>query len=284
MLKVKCGLHNHQLAETLLGHSYVGRLSEEEKKLVHEMTRNNVKPRNVLLTVKGRDKENLSTIRHIYNERQRYRSSQRGPRTEMQNLLNLVHRDRYVSWHRKQEGLDVVKDIFWAHADSVHLLNTFNTVIILDSTYKTNKYRLPLLEIVGVTSTELTFTVGFAYMDSEGEENYVWALEKLRELYVLDESVPQVVVTDRDLALMNAVAFVFPTSQNLLCLFHIGKNVYAKCKKLVSDKKKIEVVKDAWNSVVYATDEELYEQRLMSFQDVCAGNLSNIVIFVIVFV
>jgi len=43
----------------------------------------------------------------------------------------------------------VVSDLFWTHADAVKLLNSFNIVFLMDSTYKTNKYRLSLLEIVG---------------------------------------------------------------------------------------------------------------------------------------
>ena len=44
---------------------------------------------------------------------------------------------------------------------------------------------------------------------------------------------PTVIVSDRDLALMNAIKFVFPEACNLLCRFHINKNVKAKCKMLV---------------------------------------------------
>ena len=53
----------------------------------------------------------------------------------------------------------------------------FPTALILDSTYKTNKYRLPLLDMIGVTSTEKTYYVGFAFLESENEENVTWTLE-----------------------------------------------------------------------------------------------------------
>ena len=43
-------------------------------------------------------------------------------------------------------------------------------------------------------------------------------------------------MTDRDLALMNAVKTIFPESTNLLCRFQIDKNVKAKCKILVGKK------------------------------------------------
>ena len=47
-----------------------------------------------------------------------------------------------------------------------------------------------------------------------------------------------VIVIDRDLALMNAVKTVFPECTNLLCKFHIEKNVKAKYKSLIGKKKK----------------------------------------------
>ena len=50
-------------------------------------------------------------------------------------------------------------------------------------------------------------------------------------------ALPVVIVTDRDLSLMNAVKTVFPDATNLLCRFHIDRNVKAKCKTLVAQKK-----------------------------------------------
>ena len=49
-------------------------------------------------------------------------------------------------------------------------------------------------------------------------------------------SYPKVVVSDRDIALMNAINVVFPKASNLLCRFHIDKNVKAKCKMIVHPK------------------------------------------------
>jgi len=48
-------------------------------------------------------------------------------------------------------------------------------------------------------------------------------------------------VIDRYLELMNAVKNVFPECTNLLCRFHINKNVKAKCKSLIGKKKCLEV-------------------------------------------
>ena len=95
----------------------------------------------------------MTTIKQVYNARYLYRKSERGDRTEMQQLMMLVERDMYINWSRFEERKNVVQDLFWTHPDSVKLLNAFNIVLMMDSTYKTNRYRMPLFEVVGATST-----------------------------------------------------------------------------------------------------------------------------------
>ncbi|XP_058783103.1 uncharacterized protein LOC131657758 [Vicia villosa] len=67
----------------------------------------------------------------------------------------------------------IVRDIFWTHSESIKLFNKFPNVLIIDSTYKTNKYLLSLLKIISVTSTEKSFSVGFAFLESEKEVNVI---------------------------------------------------------------------------------------------------------------
>jgi hypothetical protein len=91
------------------------------------------------------------------------------------------------------------------------LFNLLPIVVVMDSTYKTNKYGLPLLEFVGITSTGKTFSIAFAFMMSEKENNFVWTLERCRDLLKFQDH-PRIVVADRDLALMNTIDRVFPMS------------------------------------------------------------------------
>jgi len=103
----------------------------------------------------------------------------------------------------------------------IKLFNTFSSVLVLDSTYKTNKYCLLLLELVGNTSTQLTFSIGFAYVMSDKEDNVSWALERCCELLHSKAIYPKVIVTDRDNALMNVVDTIFPEVTAMLCEYHI---------------------------------------------------------------
>ena len=131
---------------------------------------------------------------------------------------------------------DIIHAIFWSHLDAIKLSNACNLVFIIDSTYKTNSYRLPLLGIVGVTPIGMTFSATFSYLEGERLNNVVWALERFRGIFLRRVALPGVIVTDRDLTLMNVMKIVFPKSTNLLRRFHIDKSVKAKCKTLVGQK------------------------------------------------
>jgi len=109
------------------------------------------------------------------------------------------------------------------------MLNTFPAVLFMDSTYKTNTYRMPLFEIVGVTSTKMMYSVEFAFLSFEQDTDFTWALEMLVGLLTSTLNMPKVVVTDRDTALLNVVDKVLPEADRILCYFHIEKNVKAKC-------------------------------------------------------
>ncbi|XP_052730513.1 uncharacterized protein LOC108324532 [Vigna angularis] len=148
VLKVMCGHHNHELAETLVGHPYAGRLNTSEKSLL----------------------------------------------------------DKYIHWSRCADDSEVVTDLFWTHPDA------------------------------------------------------------LKGLFLTSEGGPKVIVIDRDLALMNAIANVFPESYQMLCRFHILKNVKAKCKMLVHSTEVWEVLMDAWENVMDCVDESLFAEYVNGFQ------------------
>ncbi|KAL5150151.1 Protein FAR1-RELATED SEQUENCE 5 [Glycine soja] len=258
MMKLICGIHNHELAKSL-----------DEKKIIADMTKSMVKPKNILLTLKEHNANSCTTIKQTYNARNAYCSSIKGANTEMQHLIKLLEHDQYIHWHRLKDEV-VVRDLFWCHPDAVKLCNACHLVFCIDNTYKTNRYRLPLLDFVGVTPTAMTFSAGFAYLEAERINNIVWALERFRGLFLRNGRLPIVIVTNRDLTLMNAVKTVFPECTNLLCRFHIDKNVKAKCKSLIGQKNAWDYVMDNWGTLVDYPSEHQFAESLQKFQIACS--------------
>ena len=48
----------------------------------------------------------------------------------------------------------------------------FPDLIMMDNTYKTNHFRMPFFNIIGITNTNSTFNIVFALLDSEEEGEY----------------------------------------------------------------------------------------------------------------
>ncbi|XP_058774421.1 protein FAR1-RELATED SEQUENCE 5-like [Vicia villosa] len=190
-------------------------------------------PRYIVAALKDRDSENLTSVTQVYTAKATYRTSKRGALTEMQMLLSFIHKEKYMCWTRNRDNSDVVADTFWTHLDYVKLLNMFHLVLIFDCTYKTNMYQIQLLKIVGVTPTNLTFSVAFAHLEHERKENFTWALEKLKNLFSSKILPLKVVVTNGELALMNAMEYVFPYATHMLRSFRISKNVSIKYREYV---------------------------------------------------
>ncbi|KAH1242295.1 PKS-NRPS hybrid synthetase [Glycine max] len=209
MVKLIYGVHNHELTKSFV-HPFA-----DEKIVVADMTKSMV-PINILLTLKEHNANSYTTIKQIYNARHAYRSSIRGSNTEMQQLMMLFDRDKYIHRHRMKDE-NVVRDLFWSHPDAVKLTNSYNLVFLIGSTYKTNRYKLSLLDIIGVTPIGTTFSAAFAYLEGEHLNNVVWALQRFWGLFVKVDALPGVIVTDRYLSLMNAVKTIFPNATNLWC-------------------------------------------------------------------
>ena len=121
---------------------------------------------------------------------------------------------------------------------------------------------MPFLEIVGFTSTWKNYTVAGAFLSSETEKNYSWAVDQLRQLCGIAEVNPTCIVTDREKALMNPLDCMFPSAMHILCRRHIQKNIEARAKLLLRDKKQATLFTNACLGLFSQTTIHGYESEL----------------------
>ena len=69
------------------------------------------------------------------------------------------------------------------------LLRRFPTVIFIDCTYKTNRYRMPMLHLVGFACTNQTFTAGIALILRETTDWYDVAIEAFLSLTTSQKAI-----------------------------------------------------------------------------------------------
>ena len=75
-----------------------------------------------------------------------------------------------------------VTHLFFASPASIELWKHYPKVLLMDCTYKTNRFNMPLLNIMGSTGLNTSFFIGFAFLSGEMDEDYIWALNALKNV------------------------------------------------------------------------------------------------------
>ena len=96
------GVHNHAMEPALEGHMLAGRLKEDDKKIVCDLTKSKVHPRNILINLKSKRQHCMTNIKQVYNERQQIWKSNRGDKTPLQFLISKLEDHNYVYFSRIQ--------------------------------------------------------------------------------------------------------------------------------------------------------------------------------------
>ncbi|XP_012846999.1 PREDICTED: uncharacterized protein LOC105966977 [Erythranthe guttata] len=265
-VRVIYGKHNH-VPIYKSGHG-MSALSQEEAKIISDLSQSHVPPKKILANLRQNGLGLDAYSKQIYNQKAKLKRLSRGDRTVMQHLIGLLEEHNYYKWFRTDETTHAVTDLMWAHPQSVELLSKFPYVLLLDSTYKTNQYKLPLLEIVGVTPVGKNFTVAVAFLRHENEDHYTWVLQKLKRLFP-PQTLPSAIVTDRELGLIKALENVFPTVPHLLCLWHINMNVGRRASRCLGNSRRrgTAFVVGVWQTLVKSVSEEDFARNYTALTD-----------------
>ncbi|KAL6541943.1 hypothetical protein OROGR_011429 [Orobanche gracilis] len=259
-INVICDIHNHDPAIFLEGHAFAKRLSKKEFEIVEDMTKKHMAPRDILTQLKKNDDQNVSTRQIVYDARKKIHQAERVGQTPMQLMVECLHTGGYIYHIRQEPDSNQVQDLFFINPISMKMWRAFPHVLILDPTYKTNRYHLPFLEIVGLTSTNKTFCIAFAFIRNEKIDNFKWVLHCLIQT-LEDYMLPRVIVTDRDLALMEACRYVFPKASRILCRYHIFENIRKHHRPSFDSQTDWDKFTSWWNRVINSPTIDEYVQN-----------------------
>jgi hypothetical protein len=167
--------------------------------------------------------------------------------------------------------------LFLAYKPAVELFKHNYDLLLADCTYKTNRYNMPLLHFIAQTPIS-HFSVAFSFQSDETEPSYLRSCEAFDELIFQDqlgEQLMEVLLTDNEDALKNAAEEVWPEVPQLLCIWHVNKNVLTKAQEVWSvkgteaEKACNQTLRDkfmaSWSKVLYSTTEEIFKTNWEQF-------------------
>jgi hypothetical protein len=218
--------HNHDLSDPI-AHYQHHKFSTDVRQQVASMTKAGVAPKQISATILHDNLGSTWTMQDIYNLRRELRAELLEGQSPIEAMLYELEVGKWEFNYQLDDNGHITQ-LFFTHPESLSLLKQYPEVLLMDCTYKTNRFRMPLLDILGSTSLNRTFFTAFVFLSGEKEGDYLYALKMLQEVMnIRGITFPEVIVTDKEQALMGAISLVFPQSYNLLYGWHINKNVLA---------------------------------------------------------
>nr|XP_051222104.1 protein FAR1-RELATED SEQUENCE 5-like [Lolium perenne] len=148
-----------------------------------------------------------------------------------------------------------LRHMFWCDSQSHRDYQDYGDVLVFDSTYKMNKYKMPFVPFVGLNNHRRTTVFGCAILSSENEQTYVWLLKTF--LKAMCQQKPKAVITDADAAMIAAIGEVFSGVPHRICSFHIEKNM-----EMHLPNKSLNEFRTV---LYYTTSEQVFEERWHAF-------------------
>jgi hypothetical protein len=165
----------------------------------------------------------------LYNAIQKFKVGQKN--TIENDAANLL---RYL-YHEKQQNSDWffefqlsesdqrLTSLIWISPDQRSCYIRFHEVLIFDCTAGTNRYDMVLCLFIIIDNNTKSRLIASALLEDETEASFIWALQQLKKSSY--DVNPQVIYTDCDPAMANAISLIYPTSKHNLCIFHIDLNL-----------------------------------------------------------
>jgi MULE transposase domain len=179
--------------------------------------------------------------RDYYNERARIAREELGGKSPIQALLEILTADNSpkAEWSTNfrtefGDGGGPLTHLYIVHNKYRKLLAENPEALIIDSTYRTNRYSMPPVNIVGMTSVNRSFYAGSRFMSGETYPDFLYLFENIKREY--DEMglpYPKTFVSDGDTQQMNAMEQVFPGVNHIHCIWHLNGNIQTRIKPLI---------------------------------------------------
>jgi hypothetical protein len=165
------------------------------------------------------------TSRDVYNQRAISRRQELNGKSPIETLFEMAGED----FHRWRHNSGHLSGLFLAYKPNRPLIANNPEVVIID-TYKTNMFKMPLVNFIGITPNNVHFLMGCAFMPSDTVEEHRHALDSLIQLYQsiekeyphIDMAAPATILGDGDAQQMAAIETAFPDTLYRLCIWSVN--------------------------------------------------------------
>ena len=151
--------------------------TQETNQTITNITASSITPSKILTNLLKKDI--IITLNNIYNEQQANKKELLSGLSAIQALLKALGKYsnnnnpklKYYFVH-KEDDRNYIKYLFFVHPESLKYFQKNPDVLLLNYTYKINRFKMPFLYTVGVSSTGQNFELTYYFLLGETEADY----------------------------------------------------------------------------------------------------------------
>jgi hypothetical protein len=169
------------------------------------------------------------------------------------NINSSVDENDWIYQLQKNSN-NQITHLFFIRESSQTILKNNYEILMLDCTYKINRYKMFLLMINEQIEMNKSFYVRFCFMTKEITSNYCWVLNQLKTMYAqIKMSKLTIIVTNMKKELIVAMKIQLSEMHHLFCTWHINNNILANCKRSFRTKETWDLFFSNWKTMMYAS-------------------------------
>lgn len=132
--------------------------------------------------------------------------------------------DKNQCLHRKDphQGQNPLCKLLFVTPKMLQDYTKYSDILLVDTTYNTNYYSIPLVVFCGVDNNYRNVMFGLCLINDETSLTYRWILRNFLELTQIK---PKLIISDNDLALSSAIAEEYNDVPHRLCSWHLARSL-----------------------------------------------------------
>ncbi|KAL9373810.1 hypothetical protein Peur_033430 [Populus x canadensis] len=179
---------------------------------------------------------------------------------EVQILLNYLRRlqveDLSLFYAVQLDSDNRLKNLFWRDGRSMVDYDYFGDVLILDTTFRMDKYDMICAPFWGLNHHRQYVMFGCAFLLDESKESFVWLFETFLE--AMGRKQPKTIVTDENQVMVDAVKVVLLDAEHLFGVWFIRQKALKHLSAFYSQPDFVNIFNEC---VSYCQNEEEFESK-----------------------
>ena len=171
-LEIYSSIYNHPPSDDQGQHTQYRRPTPREEATIKSLSRAGVAPRFILNNLLEKDPNTLLTSQDILNLKKKVKKEQLAGRTPIKALIYELTTDENWVVRYETKPIGRINFLFFVLDDAILLAQGSLEVLLINATYRTNKYNLPYIHFMTVTSIGRTASVRLAFVTTESSATY----------------------------------------------------------------------------------------------------------------